>query len=97
VVFVDMGADWCVSCKANEKAVLDRDDFRAALRSTNAVLMRGDWTNVDPTITAFLTQYKAVGVPLYVVFPRSGGDGEVLPTVLTPQLVRDALQRAAAQ
>jgi len=97
VVFVDMGADWCVSCKANEKAVLDRDDFRAALRSADAVLMRGDWTNVDPTITAFLTRYKAVGVPLYVVFPRSGGEGEVLPTVLTPQMVKDALQRATQQ
>jgi thiol:disulfide interchange protein DsbD len=97
VVFVDMGADWCVSCKANEQAVLDRDEFRAALRRNNAVLMRGDWTNVDPTITAFLTQYKAVGVPLYVVFPKSGGDGEVLPTILTAQMVRDALQRAAAQ
>ncbi|SEL49981.1 Thiol:disulfide interchange protein DsbD [Pseudoxanthomonas sp. GM95] len=97
VVFVDMGADWCVSCKANEQAVLNRDDFRNALRSSNAVLMRGDWTNVDPTITAFLTEYKAVGVPLYVVFPKSGGDGEVLPTVLTPQLVRDALKRAAGQ
>jgi thiol:disulfide interchange protein len=97
VVFVDMTADWCVTCKANEKAVLDRDDFRAALKASNAVVMRGDWTNVDPQITAFLTEHKAVGVPLYVVFPRSGGEGEVLPTVLTSQLVQSALQRAAAQ
>lgn len=97
VVFVDMTADWCVTCKANERAVLDRDDFRAALKASNAVVMRGDWTNVDPQITAFLTEHKAVGVPLYVVFPRSGGQGEVLPTVLTSQLVQSALQRAAAQ
>lgn len=94
VVFVDMGAAWCVSCKANENAVLDREAFRAALRSANAVRMRGDWTNVDPTITAFLTRYNAVGVPLYVVFPSSGGEGEVLPTILTQQMVSDALQRA---
>nr|ART38238.1 F326 [uncultured bacterium] len=97
VVFVDMGAAWCVSCKANENAVLDREAFRAALRSANAVRMRGDWTNVDPTITAFLTRYNAVGVPLYVVFPGSGGEGEVLPTILTQQMVSDALQRAARQ
>jgi len=97
VVFVDMGAAWCVSCKANENAVLDREAFRAALRSANAVRMRGDWTNVDPTITAFLTRYNAVGVPLYVVFPSSGGEGEVLPTILTQQMVSDALQRAARQ
>lgn len=96
VVFVDMTADWCVTCKANEKAVLDRDAFRQAMQQADAVLMRGDWTNVDPQITAFLQAHHAVGVPLYVVFPRGGGEGEVLPTVLTPALVQDALKRASA-
>ncbi|TBV77652.1 protein-disulfide reductase DsbD family protein [Pseudoxanthomonas winnipegensis] len=97
VVFVDMTADWCVTCKANEKAVLSGDDFKQAMQSAGAVLMRGDWTNVDPQITAFLQAHKAVGVPLYVVFPKSGGEGEVLPTVLTTPMVRDALQRASAR
>ncbi|MFT4257311.1 MAG: protein-disulfide reductase DsbD [Pseudoxanthomonas sp.] len=95
VVFVDMTADWCVTCKANEKAVLNREAFRAALREADGVYMIGDWTDTDPAITAFLDRYKAVGVPLYVVFPRGGGEGEVLPTVLTPAIVRDALARAA--
>ncbi|HEX5757453.1 MAG TPA: thioredoxin family protein, partial [Arenimonas sp.] len=95
VVFVNMTADWCVTCKANEKTVLGRDSFRAAMEASNAVYMKGDWTNVDPAITAFLEQHGAVGVPLYVVFPKDGGDGEVLPTVLTSGLVQDALQRAA--
>ena len=94
VVFVDMTADWCVTCKANEKAVLDRDEFRASMERANAVLMQGDWTNVDPAITAFLEAHQAVGVPLYVVFPRNGGEGEVLPTVLTQDLVARALVRA---
>jgi thiol:disulfide interchange protein DsbD len=57
--------------------------------------MVGDWTDVDPAITAYLQRYRAVGVPLYVVYPRGGGEGAVLPTVLTPELVRRALQRAA--
>lgn len=95
VVLVNMTADWCVTCKANEKAVFARDGFREALAEANAVYMVGDWTDVDPAITAYLQRYKAVGVPLYVVYPRGGGEGTVLPTVLTPQLVRDALQRAA--
>src|SRR5690606_18980851 len=64
-VFVNMTADWCVTCKANEKHVLDTDHFRATLERANAVYMKGDWTNVDPTITAFLQQHNAVGVPLY--------------------------------
>ena len=91
-VFVDMGADWCVTCKVNEKAVLDKAAFRDLLARTNTVLMKGDWTNVDPAITEFLKRYKAVGVPLYVVF-RAGeaGDGEALPTVLTQAIVERAL------
>ena len=95
VVFVDMTADWCVTCKANEKAVLSGDAFRASLQRHNAVLMRGDWTNVDPAISAFLERHHAVGVPLYVVFPKDGGEGEVLPTVLTQGIVDAALERAA--
>ncbi|MEO7431495.1 MAG: protein-disulfide reductase DsbD, partial [Dokdonella sp.] len=95
-VFVDMGADWCVTCKVNERAVLDTDAFRDLLRRSNAVLMKGDWTNVDPAITAFLKDYKAVGVPLYVVF-RSGeaGLGQALPTVLTQGIVEQAFAPVA--
>jgi thiol:disulfide interchange protein DsbD len=94
VVFVDMTADWCVTCKANEKAVLGREPFRAAMRQADAVFMQGDWTNVDPAISQFLEAHKAVGVPLYVVFPSDGGEGEVLPTVLTQNKVAEALARA---
>ena len=94
VVFVDMTADWCVTCKANEKAVLGREPFRAAMRQADAVFMQGDWTNVDPAISEFLEAHQAVGVPLYVVFPGDGGEGEVLPTVLTQNKVAEALARA---
>lgn len=94
VVFVNMTADWCVTCKANEKTVLGAADFRDALAAANAVYMKGDWTDVDPEITAFLQSHGAVGVPLYVVYPRSG-EPRVLPTVLTPALVREALREAA--
>ena len=89
-VFVDIGADWCVTCKVNEKAVIDTAAFRDLLARTDTVLMTGDWTNVDPAITAFLQEYKAVGVPLYVVF-RPGEPGKPLPTVLTQGIVADAL------
>jgi thiol:disulfide interchange protein len=95
VVLVNMTADWCVSCKANEKAVFGRDGFREALHAADAVYMVGDWTDVDPAITAYLRRYKAVGVPLYVVYPRGGGDGTVLPTLLTLSGVSEALEKAA--
>ncbi|GAB3350443.1 protein-disulfide reductase DsbD family protein [Lysobacter tyrosinilyticus] len=95
VVFVNMTADWCVTCKANERAVFRTDGFREAMTQANAVYMVGDWTDVDPALTAFLQRYKAVGVPLYVVFPRNGGEGRVLPVVLTGDSVREALAEAA--
>jgi len=94
-VFVDMTADWCVTCKANEHAVLNTDAFRDLLKKTGAVYMKGDWTNEDPAITAFLQEYHSPGVPLYVVFPKDEGAGHRLPTVLTSSLVEEALTKAA--
>ena len=95
VVFVNMTADWCVSCKANEKTVFARSGFREALEAADAVYMTGDYTDVDPLITAYLQRYKAVGVPLYVVYPRGGGEGRILPVILTPGIAADALAQAA--
>lgn len=97
VVFVNMTADWCVSCKANERTVLGRPAFREALDRAGAVYMKGDWTDVDPAITAFLESHQAVGVPLYVVYPAGGGEPEVLPTLLTQAIVDEALARAVAK
>lgn len=94
VVFVNMTADWCVSCKANERTVLGRQGFRDALERAGAVYMVGDWTDVDPAITAFLESHQAVGVPLYVVYPKSG-EPRVLPTLLTQAIVDEALAEAS--
>ncbi|KFN49198.1 protein-disulfide reductase DsbD family protein [Arenimonas composti] len=94
VVFVNMTADWCVTCKANERTVLSGDAFAAALERAGAAYLKGDWTDVDPAITAFLESHGAVGVPLYVVYPRQG-EPVVLPTVLTEATVVQALDAAA--
>jgi len=94
-VFVDMTADWCVTCKANEHTVLDTQAFRDLLQRTGAVYMKGDWTDVNPSISAFLQRYHSPGVPLYVVFPKNGGPGRQLSTVLTSSMVEQALTEAA--
>ncbi len=95
-VFVNMTADWCVTCKANERRVLSQPPFREALEAAGATYMVGDWTNVDPAIGAFLDAHGAVGVPLYVVYPAGGGEGEVLPALLSDAVVTGALVRAGA-
>lgn len=94
VVFVNMTADWCVTCKANEKNVLSSDEFRNALQRANAVYMRGDWTSQDEDISDFLKNHNAVGVPLYVVY-GPGMPPAILPAILTQAIVDDALTRAA--
>ncbi|WP_045737648.1 protein-disulfide reductase DsbD [Xanthomonas sp. MUS 060] len=94
VVFVNMTADWCVTCKANERNVFHSDVFRDTLKRVDAVYMKGDWTNEDQRISAFLAEHKAVGVPLYVVY-GPGAPPTVLPPMLTQAVVEDALLRAA--
>nr|WP_267903179.1 protein-disulfide reductase DsbD [Xylella taiwanensis] len=94
VVFVNVTADWCVTCKANERNVLSSDAFHDMMHRIDAVYMKGDWTNGDAKITTFLKQHLAVGVPLYVVY-GPGAPPNVLPNVLTKDVVEDALLRAA--
>jgi thiol:disulfide interchange protein len=91
-VFVDMTADWCITCKVNEKAVLHTDAFTKLLKDTGTVYMVGDWTNQDTEITAYLDQYKTPGVPLYVVYPNGPGAGKKLPQLLTLDMMRETLQ-----
>lgn len=94
VVFVNMTADWCITCKANEKRVLEGEAFRRTLERVGGVYLRGDWTRMDPAITAFLEAHGAVGVPLYVVFPPAEGPGRKLPVLLTEAIVTEALLAA---
>ena len=86
-VFVNMTADWCVSCKVNERSTLSGERFKKALADTGTVYLKGDWTNEDPAITEFLKQHGAVGVPLYVFFAAGAKEGKILPTILTPDMV----------
>ncbi|UCE30378.1 MAG: thioredoxin family protein [Burkholderiales bacterium] len=94
-VFVDFTAAWCISCQVNKKLALESDAVLAAFDALGIVRMRADWTNRDPEITAALARHGRNGVPLYLVYGRSGAV-TVLPELLTPGLVLDALNRAAS-
>ena len=95
-VLVNMTAAWCITCLANERVALSSEAFRAQLKDAGIAYFKGDWTQRDAAITAYLTEFGRSGVPLYVLYPRGGGAPEVLPQILTPRLVADALSRAAA-
>jgi DsbC/DsbD-like thiol-disulfide interchange protein/cytochrome c biogenesis protein CcdA len=86
-VFVWFTADWCVTCKVNEAAAIERESVREAFEAAGVVTMVGDWTVRDPAITAFLTEQGAAGVPLYLWYAPGAAAPEQLPQVLTPELL----------
>ncbi len=97
-VFVDFTADWCVSCKVNEKAVLDSEPVKKALHEQNVVFLTADFTAKSDDIEKLLKQFNAPSVPLYIIYPAGKPDAPVkLPYLLTKQTVLDALAAAEPQ
>jgi thiol:disulfide interchange protein DsbD len=95
-VFIDFTAAWCLSCQVNERVVLKAADVESALLKGNVVTMKADWTNSDPAITAKLASVGRVSVPTYVVYPAAAGSAaDVLPELLTKDLVLKAIERDA--
>ncbi len=86
--FIDFTAAWCLSCQVNERVVLARPEIRAALEKGAA--FKADWTDKNAAIEKELAAHGRAGVPLYIVYPK-GGEAVVLPEILTPGLVLDAL------
>ncbi len=95
-VLVDFTAAWCVTCQVNEKVALSGGKVAEAFKATNAVYLKADWTNRDPVIAKALAEFGRVGVPLYVVYPKSGGEPVILPQLLTEGMVIEAIEKAGA-
>jgi thiol:disulfide interchange protein len=91
-VFVYFTADWCLTCKVNESAAIERDAVRDAFRKAGVRVFSGDWTNGDPAITRFLDQQGRAGVPLYLWY-EPGKPPEELPQVLTAGMLIDRAER----
>jgi DsbC/DsbD-like thiol-disulfide interchange protein/cytochrome c biogenesis protein CcdA len=90
-VFVDFTASWCLSCQVNERVALDRPEVVEAFTKANVALLRADWTREDPAITQALTSLGRSGVPVYALYVPGQSDPQLLPQVLTPGIVTDAL------
>jgi thiol:disulfide interchange protein len=85
-VFVYFTADWCLTCKVNEEAAIDRAEVRDAFRHAGVKVLAGDWTNGDPAITRFLESRGRAGVPYYLWY-TPGRPPEELPQILTPSML----------
>ena len=90
-VFVDITADWCVTCKANKIRVLDREPVYSALQSDDIVVMRGDWTRPSDKVNKYLEQNGRFGVPFNKVYRPGAPEGLPLPIILDSETVLQAL------
>jgi thiol:disulfide interchange protein DsbD len=81
-----------VTCLVNERVALSTEAVREAMAEHAVTYMKGDWTRRDEAITEYLAQFDRNGVPLYVLYPHDGGEPRVLPQVLSPGLVVDAIE-----
>ncbi len=94
-VFIDFTAAWCMTCKVNERTVINSDEVQSRMEELGVVTLLGDWTSRDETITRILRKYGRSGVPFYAVFPGGRIDEPiVLPEVITRSIVIDALNEA---
>jgi thiol:disulfide interchange protein len=92
-VFVDFTASWCLSCQVNERVALDQPSVQQAFAAANVALFRADWTREDASITQALTTLGRSGVPVYALYTPGQSDPQLLPQVLTPGIVVDAVSK----
>ncbi|MDF0603403.1 protein-disulfide reductase DsbD family protein [Psychromarinibacter sp. C21-152] len=95
VVFVDVTADWCLTCKANKAMVIERDPVLTALRAEGTVPMQADWTRPDETISRYLERFGRYGIPFNAVYGPGAPDGIVLSEILSGEAVINALRSAS--
>jgi thiol:disulfide interchange protein DsbD len=94
-IFIDFTADWCLTCKANEKAVINTAPVREAMRDHDVIPLMADWTRRDPVITEWLKRHGKAGVPFYLVLPADASAAPIaLPEVITQDMVIQAIKKA---
>jgi thiol:disulfide interchange protein DsbD len=97
VVYVDFTARWCATCKVNKLAVFSSGDVLEEFERAGVVALKADWTRRNPDITAELERFGRSAVPFTLVYGPANAEPIVLPEVLTPGVVLDAIERVGRQ
>lgn len=94
LVFVDVTADWCFTCKTNERLVLETEEVAALFEEHGVVPMKADWTNRDDEIAAFLESHGRYSIPFYLLY-RPGEEPHLFSELLTKGAVAEAVRTAS--
>lgn len=94
IVYVDFTARWCATCQTNKALVFSSEKVIETFQELGVVTMKADWTNQDPAITRELASYNRSAVPFNVIYFPDRDEPEILPEILTPNIVLDAIKRA---
>ncbi len=94
-VFVDVTADWCITCKVNKRVALGNGAVANLLAGENIIAMKADWTKPNDAIAAYLASFGRYGIPFNAVYGPGAKTPIVLPEILTPGLVLEALQKGS--
>jgi suppressor for copper-sensitivity B len=94
VVFVDVTADWCITCKVNKLTVIERGDVAAALSQPGVMAMQADWTQPNETISHYLESFGRFGIPFNAVYGPKAPEGIALPELPSTEDVLNALRAA---
>ena len=96
LVFVDVTADWCFTCKVNEELVLETQEVASAFESGQVIAMKADWTNRSDSITQFLSDHGRYGIPFYLLY-RPGRDPHLFGELLTKEGLINVVREAASR
>ncbi len=88
-VFAYFTADWCLTCKVNEKAAIETQAVADVFAKHNVAVLVGDWTDGDPTLGRFIERHNRAGVPLYLWYGKGAREPRVLPQILTKATLTD--------
>lgn len=93
IVLLDFTADWCLTCKVNERVAFGSQAVREVIREHDVVLMRADWTTRDPVVTRALAAFGRSSVPFVAIYPRARDAAPIImPTLLTSGIVTRAIE-----
>lgn len=91
-VFIDITADWCVTCKVNKLLILNSKEFKNIAKNNNLILMRGDWTKPDNKITQFLQKSNRYGIPFNALYNIKYPEGIIFSELLTLKEIKDSIK-----